>query len=83
MRYLAAAGLFLLAIVLGFGIGSYRAAALDEFMARSVACEITRIAKEKGYVAETDGFAEAVAGAADADPRLKGLMRQLKGAKKC
>lgn len=83
MRWLAAAGVLLLAIVLGFGVGSYRSAAVAEFMSVSVACEIVKVAGTKGYATDRDKLIDAIASAPKADAQIKAAMHSVRRSKQC
>ncbi|MEQ1613866.1 MAG: hypothetical protein ABL904_14050 [Hyphomicrobiaceae bacterium] len=83
MRILAAAGVFLLAIILGFGIGSYRSAAVAEFMAVSVTCEIVKVAGSKGYATDRGKLVDAIAASPKADGLLKSAIQSVRRSKQC
>lgn len=83
MRYLAAAGIFLLAIILGFGIGSYRSAAVAEFMAVSVICEIVKVAGTSGFVTDRDKLIDAIAVSPKASAELKAALIGVRRSKQC
>lgn len=83
MRFLIALAIFLVAVVVGFGVGSFRSAGVSEFMHLATACEMVKIAKAKGYVTDAGRLADAVANAPQTDARLKDLVQQLKTAKNC
>jgi hypothetical protein len=83
MRYLLALATFLFAVVLGFGTGSYRAAAVAEFMALSATCEIVKLAGSSGFVTDRDKLIDAIATSPGADAQVKAALQGVRRSKQC
>lgn len=83
MRFLAALGVFVVAVVVGFGVGSYRATALDEFMARSIACEVVKQAVAKGYAGDRNKLIDAITREDGASAQVRSAVESIRRAAKC